>query len=90
MGHFQQTEINQLHDVIKVCKKTAGASLSDLNDLYKFRSIKKAKTIAADPSHCGLGADTLLRPLPMLSCCLVFDVVLYTPGFNKPTLNLDQ
>ena len=48
----------RLQGITKVCSKIAGPYLEDLSHLYKVRSLKKAQSISADPSH-PLSADSL-------------------------------
>ena len=48
-------------DIVKACGKIAGMNLNDLNDLYKVRTLKKARSILADPSH-PLFNDFVLLP----------------------------
>ncbi|MED6250626.1 hypothetical protein ATANTOWER_001180 [Ataeniobius toweri] len=51
---------NKLLGIVRVCSKTADTFLSDLTDLYKERSVEKAKLILADPAQPLLDKVTLL------------------------------
>ena len=51
----------RLQQVVKVCSKIANITLNELNSLYKLRSLKKAKSILADPSH-PLTSEFVLLP----------------------------
>lgn len=60
-GSLSVKQKNRLQGIVKVCSKIAGTSLNDLHDLYKVRSLKKARSIVADPSH-PLWCDFMLLP----------------------------
>lgn len=51
---------NRMLGIVKVCSKIVGTPLDDLHDLYKVRSLKKARAILADPSHPLWGEFMLL------------------------------
>ena len=50
-GALSVKQKNRLQAIIKVCSKIAGTQLSNLNDLYKVRSLRKAHSIMADSTH---------------------------------------
>ncbi|XP_077939341.1 uncharacterized protein LOC144383785 [Gasterosteus aculeatus] len=51
----------RLQRVIRSAERVIGCNLPSLQDLFTFRSLKRAKKIAADPSHPG---QKLFVPLP--------------------------
>ena len=42
---------NKLQGVINVCSKVAATTFSSILSVYRVRSLKKARSIVADPSH---------------------------------------
>lgn len=50
-GSLSIKQKNRMQGIVKVCSKIVGTLLNDLYDLYKVRSLKKARAILADHSH---------------------------------------
>ncbi|XDV19566.1 hypothetical protein PO909_025015 [Leuciscus waleckii] len=50
-GSLSIKQKNRMQGIVKVSSKIVGTPLNDLHDLYKVRSLKKARAILADHSH---------------------------------------
>ncbi len=42
---------NRLQGIVRVCSKIAGINLNDLTDVYKLRTLSKARSVLTDQSH---------------------------------------
>lgn len=48
---LSQRNKNRLQEIVNVCSKVAGVSLNNLRDVYKIRTLRKARSILAGSSH---------------------------------------
>ncbi len=60
-GNVSISNKNKLRNVIKLCQKTIGTSLNDLDTVYQVRATQRAKAILANPLH-PLHAEFRLLP----------------------------
>ena len=50
-GNASETQKNTLRKIVSIASKVLGMNLNSLSDIYKARSIEKAKKIISDPRH---------------------------------------